>query len=154
MGLWSTIKGWLNIGGVKIKIENMNQRISRGGSQITGQAVLTSKSDKKVRKMVYKFLLKRTSGSGAEKKTKEFNIAQSVVDQPFEIKPGETKTQDFTITYALEKSLKDLGGVLGAIGKIGAFAAKEKDEYYVVAEADVEGAAFNPSRWVEVTLVP
>jgi hypothetical protein len=47
-----------------------------------------------------------------------------------------------------------MGGVLGTVGKIGAFMAKEKEEYYVVAEADVEGAAFNPSRWVEVTLVP
>jgi hypothetical protein len=152
MGLWSTIKGWLNIGGVKVKLQGVNPMISRSGSTIPGKVVLTSKGDKHVQRVIYKFLLKRTSGRGEDKKTKEFVLAQSVDDQPFDLKPGETKTMDFQLPYSLEKSLKDMGGVLGTIGKLGAFAAKEKDEYFVTAECSVKGAAFNPGDKVEVTI--
>jgi len=42
--------------------------------------------------------------------------------------------------------------VLGAVGKLRAFAAKEKLEYSVVAQCDVQGAAFDPTDKVEVTL--
>jgi hypothetical protein len=150
MGLWSTIKGWFNIGGVTVKVQGVNPMLPKTGSLITGKAVLTTKTDKEVKKMTYKLLLKRTSGRGEERKTKEHVLAQSAQDQPFDLNKGETKTIDFTIPYSLEKSLKDMGGVLGTIGKIGAFAAKEIDEYFVVAECGVKGAAFSPTGKVPV----
>jgi len=59
----------------------------------------------------------------------------------------------FQLNYSVEKSLKDMGGVLGAIGKLGAFAAKEKLEYFVIAECSVKGTAMTPSDKVEVMLV-
>ena len=152
MGLWNTIKGWLNIGGVKVKIHDMSQVVPRNGSRITGKVTLTTKSDKSVQKVVNKFLLKRTSGRGEEKKSEEFVIAQAVLNQPLDLKAGESKTMDFAIDYSLQKSLKDMGGVLGAVGKFGAFVTKEKDEYLVVAEAPVKGAALTPRDQVKVTL--
>jgi hypothetical protein len=153
MGLMSTIKGWLNIGGVRVKVQGVKPLLPKTGSQITGKVVLTTKTDKEVKRMVYKLLLKRTSGRGEERKSKDHILAQSIQDQPFDLKTGETKTLDFTIPYALEQNLKDMGGVLGAIGKFGAFAANEKDEYFVVAECGVKGAAFSPSGSVTVKFV-
>jgi hypothetical protein len=153
MGLLDTIKGWFNIGGVSVKIQDVNPMVPKTGNKITGKVILSTKTDKEVKTMAYKLLLKRTTGRGNERKTKDYVLAQSGQDQPFELKKDETKTMDFTIPYSIEKSLKDMGGMLGAIGKIGAFAAAEKDEYFVVAECGVKGAAFSPSASVPVTIV-
>ncbi len=58
----------------------------------------------------------------------------------------------FTKDCLSGKSILLTGG-LGAIGKVGAFLSSDKEEYFVVAQADVKGAAFSPSHWVEVTVV-
>jgi SpoOM protein len=150
MGLWGTIKGWFNIGGVRVKVQGVTPMLPKTGNLITGKVLLSTKTDKEVKRMTYKLLLRRTSGRGEERKTKDHVLAQSTQDQPFALKKGEAKTIDFSIPYSLEKSLKDMGGVLGAIGKIGAFAAKETDEYFVVAECGVKGAAFSPTGSVPV----
>jgi sporulation-control protein spo0M len=152
MGFFDTIKGWFNIGGVKVKIEGLNQVVPKDGSKLTAKVNLSSKSDKHVNKLTYKFLLKKSKGRGDEKETKEYVIAQRVLSEPFDLKAGETKTLDFDLDYSLEKTLKDMGGVLGGIGKLAAFASSEKEEYFVIAQADVKGAAFSPSDWVSVTV--
>ena len=153
MGFLDTVKGWLNIGGVKVKLQGVNPRVSRSGNQITGTVLLTSKGDKQVLKMAYKFIMKKTTGHGDERKVKDFTLAQVIKEEPFEIKTGESKTLEFAIPYSLEKALKDQGGFLGTVGKFGAFASGEKDEYFVVAECDVKGTALDPSDKVEVVLV-
>jgi sporulation-control protein spo0M len=153
LGFLDTVKGWLNIGGVKVKLQDVNPRVSRSGSQITGKVLLTSKGDKHVLKLTYKFIVQKTTGRGEDRKTKEFTLSQTALNEPFDIKTGESRALDFSIPYSLEKALKDQGGVLGAVGKIGAFAVGEKEEFFVVAECDVKGTALDPSDKVEVTLV-
>src|SRR5262245_24410934 len=117
MGLWGTIMGWFNIGGVSVKLKGVPQRVPKSGSNLQGQVVLASKGDKQVLKMDYKFVMKRTTGSGDNKKTEEYVIGQTQDDQPFDMKKGETRTLDFSIPYSVDRGLKDMGGVLGAIGK-------------------------------------
>lgn len=153
MGLLSTIKGWFNIGGVTVKIQDLNPRVSKAGSVINAKVALTTKTDKEILKVKYVFLWKKTTGKGAEQKTEQQIFGQSTLDAPFELKAGETKVLDLKIDYAMPKRLQDMGGVLGAMGKLGAFASSEKDEYYVSAEASVKGTAFGPSHWVPVQLV-
>jgi hypothetical protein len=153
MGLMSTVKGWLNIGGVKLKFKDFKPNVSKSGNEIKGKVLLTSKGDKQVLKLGYKFVLERTSGRGDEKETKEHILAQAVRNEPFEMKTGETKELEFVIPYSYDKSLKDMGGVLGAIGKIGAFASAQKDEYFIIASCSVKGAAFDTKDKVQVTLV-
>jgi sporulation-control protein spo0M len=152
MGLLGTIKGWLNIGGVKVKLEGLNQIIAKDGNLISAKVRLTSKSEKQVLKMVYKFLLERTTGRGDEKKTKEFLIAERVLPEGFTMQAGEEKVVDFSLNYSLDKSLKDMGGMLGGLGKMAAMATAEKDEYFVIAEVDVKGTALDPSDKVAVTI--
>jgi sporulation-control protein spo0M len=153
MGLWDTIKGWFNIGGVKVKLQDVPSTVSKSGNEVTGKVVLTSKSDKQVLKMTYKLILEKTTGRGDDKETKEISLGQSTCEEAFEIKKDETKTFDFAIPYSIEKGLQDMGGVLGAVGKLGAFASGEKLEYYVVAECDVKGTPFDPTDKVEVQVV-
>jgi hypothetical protein len=153
MGLWDTVKGWFNIGGVSVKLRDVNPMVPKSGNRIDGKVVLSSKSDKHVLKMHYKFVLERSTGRGNERETKEFVFGEATNDQPFDIKTGETKTLDFTIPYSLSKELKDMGGALGTLGKLGAFAANEKDDYYVIAVCDVKGTPFDPRDKVRVQVV-
>ncbi len=152
MGFWDTVKGWFNIGGVKVKIEGLNTQVPKSGSKLTAKVNLSTKSDKTVTKVVYKFLLKKTTGPNDKRETKEYVIAQTSLPG-FDLKANETKVLDFDLPYNFEKSLADMGGVLGAIGKVGAFLSSDKEEYFVVAQADVKGAAFSPSDWVAVKIV-
>ena len=152
MGLLDTIKGWLNIGGVKVRLEGLNDVVAKTGTNIKGKVILTSKSDKTVLKVTYKFVLQRTKGSGDDKEVEEKVIATRVLPESFEIKTGETKELEFDLTYSISADLKDKTGVLGGIGKLAAFATSEKDEYFVIAEADVKGTPLDPSAKVKVTV--
>ncbi len=153
MALLDKVKGWVNIGGVKVQLQEVNPRVSRAANEITGKVLLTSKGEKQVLKLVYKFVMEQTTGRGEDKKTKEFVLGQSGRNEPFDMKTGESKTLEFSIPYSLEKRLKDQSGALGAVGKFGAFAVGEKEEYFVLAECDVKGTALDPSNKIEVTLV-
>ena len=46
-----------------------------------------------------------------------------------------------------------MGGVLGTVGKVAAFATGEKLEYLVIVEAHVKGTALNPWNKVDVEIV-
>lgn len=153
MGMWDTVKGWLNIGGVTVKIQALKPQISRSGNAINAKVLLTTKTTKEVLKVKYIFLWKKTTGEGAEQKTEQQVFGTSTMDAPFKLQPGEPKVLDMHIDYAMPKRMQDMGGVLGAMGKIGAFAAKEKDEYLVTAQASVQGAAFGASDTVRVSIV-
>ncbi len=153
MGMWSTIKGWFNIGGVKVKIEDLVPRVSRSSNTLNAKVALTTKTDKQILKVKYLFLWRKTTGKDAEKKTEQQIYGQSVLDTPFELKAGETKVLDMRIDYVVPARLQDRGGMLGAVGKLGAFAVSEKDEYLVIAEASVKGTAFGPSDTVRVQIV-
>jgi hypothetical protein len=97
------------------------------------------------------------NGRGAEKSEKEFELGKVMVAQAFDMKQGELRTFDFVLPFDLVKStadeLMDKGGALGMLGKAGAFANAEKSSYKVSAEADVKGAALDPSDDKVISLV-
>jgi hypothetical protein len=153
MGLWATIKGWFNIGGVKVLLWKYREPLSRANPFIPGAVLLKTKSPKTVLGLEIKVIeeFTKTEGEGENKRTKtETTILGSVkfperdpgIGYPLELKPGEDREQEFTIHVALTERLQNAGGVLGGIGKLAAFVAREKVEYFLVAEASVKGAAF------------
>ena len=77
MGMWSTIKGWFNIGGVKVKIQDLVPRVSRSGNTLNAKVALTTKTDKQILKVKYLFLWRKTTGKDAEKKTEQQIYGQS-----------------------------------------------------------------------------
>ena len=109
-------------------------------------------TEKEVRRVVSKFVLRRTTGRGDQKQTKETVLGQDVNDGTFQLKPGERKVLDMSISYALDKELKAMGGVLGGLGKIGAFTSGEKDEFLLITTADVKGTALSPSAQKALTV--
>jgi len=94
-----------------------------------------------------------TTGRGDDKETKKSVLGQTVVNGPIQIKAGDEQVHEFHFNYALPVQLKDKGGMLGAVGKFGAFAAGEKSNYYLTAICDVKVTAIDPSDKVSITIV-
>lgn len=152
MGFLDTIKGWFNIGGVKVKLLEVPSQISKSGNEFEGKVELTAKSDKHVLKLTYKLVEAHTTGRGDDAKTKETVLGELVADEEFDIKGGESKVLDFQVAYAIPERIRDKGGLLGGAAKLGAFAGGDKLEYQIVAVCDVKGTALDPSAKKKVVL--
>jgi sporulation-control protein spo0M len=152
MGFMDTVKGWFNIGGVKVRLDLPSNTIAKSGNQIVGKVHLAAKNDKQVLKLTFKLLQEITTGSGDKKETKENILGELRVAETFDLKAGETKAVEFTMGYSIPETLKDKGGMLGAVGKLGAFATGEKIAYYVSADCDVKGTALDPGDKVQVVV--
>jgi hypothetical protein len=163
MGLWATIKRWFNIGGVKVLLWKYTEPLSRSNPVISGAVLLKTKSEKTVLSLEVKVIeeFTKTEGEGEDKRTKtETTILGTVkfpehdpgIGYPLDLKPGEDKEQPFTVQVALTERLQTAGGVLGGIGKVAAWVAKEKVVYYLVAEASVKGAAFATTAREKLTI--
>jgi len=158
MGFLNTVKGWLNIGGVKVKLQGVSQRVSRSGDHIDGSVLLTSKGDKTVLKLTVQFVMKLTkkkigAENSNEKETTEHVIAETIGDLPFDMKEGESKVMPFYLNYQLEQRLQDRGGFVGTMGALGAMFNNQEEEYLVRAMCDVKGTVLDPGDSIAVVLV-
>jgi hypothetical protein len=159
MGLWDKVKGWLNIGGVDIKLWKYREPLKRSDPVITGAALLKTRSDKTILSVEFKFIEKFTSGQGEERKTRTEVLGRICypehdpgVGYPLLLKAGEMKEQPFTLNVSVSKRLQDQGGVVGAVGKLAALAASERVEYFPVATTDVQGTPFDPAHKVKMKI--
>ena len=154
MGLWDTIKGWFNIGGVQVLLWKYSEPLSKANPVIDGAALIKSKSGKRVLSLEIKFVEEYTHqvGEGDDKRSKtdttvlgllKFPDHDPGIGYPLDLKPGDQQEQLFTLHVALTDRLQNAGGVLGGIGKVAGWMTSEKLEYYLIAEASVQGAAFN-----------
>lgn len=147
MSFWSKIKNWLGIGGVKIELQ-VNPSYSKQSETISGKLIVTSKSDQTLQEIKVTVEEHWSYGRGEQKTQKTFELG--MVKLPgFSIKAGETQTLEFTAPFGLLKSqndrMKEQGGVVGGLGKLGAFMDGEKSEYSVIASGDVKGVALGPN---------
>jgi len=153
MGLWTTIKGWLNIGGVQVLLWKYTEPLSRSNPVITGAILLKTKSDKTVLSLEVRVVeeFTQTEGEGEDKQTKtkrtvlgsvKFPDRDPGIGYPLDLKPGKNRQQPFTVQVALIDRLQHAVGRLGSLGKVAALLAQERAEYFLIAEARVQGAAF------------
>lgn len=153
MGFISTIKGWLNIGGVSVKLEGVDPKISTGQHEISGKAILTTKSDKQVLSVTCQVVNEHTYKKDDEKKTDTHVLGEQQFREGFEMKTGETREIPFTISYFLKEKMRHAGGALGGMAKLGAMAMGDSDSYALVVTCDVKGTPLDPSAKVELKLV-
>lgn len=147
MSFWSKVKNWLGIGGVKFDLQ-VNPSYSKQAGTVIGKLMVTSKSEQTIKEIKVTVEELWTHGRGEQKTKKNFELG--VLTLPgFTLKAGETQTLDFTAPFNLLKSqndrMKDQGGVVGGLGKLGSFMDGEKSEYSVVAIGNVQGVALGPS---------
>lgn len=156
MGLFQSIKNKLGIGGVSVELKVPGQ-ITKDSGIVDGVIILTTKSEQEIVSIAVKLSEDFTTGRGDEKSTKTFELGSLKLQDSFVIKPGETKEIAFSLPFSILKSnndeLKEKGGALGTIGKLGSFANNEKSAYFVEADVDVKSAALDPSDKKEVKLV-
>lgn len=156
MGFFQNVKNKLGIGGVSVSLQVPGQ-VSKNDNIISGTITLTTKSEQEVKMITIKMIEEFTTGSGKEKKSKEFDLGMVKIPGDFTIAPGDLKEISFQLSFEVVKSnsdqLKDKGGVLGALGSLSAFASNEKSTYYITAEADVKAAALDPSDKKEIRLI-
>ena len=159
MGFLQTVKQWVGIGGVKFELQcDAQYPIGQGTGNVGGKLLLTSKSDQHVTKIEVKVVEEKTTGRGAEKSTREYDLGKiTLPNSEFDIKAGETKSVDFSCPFKVVKSMndamKDKGGALGALGKGLAMMEAEKTAYYVKVNGHVKGTAMGPSASKPIQLV-
>ena len=156
MGFLQNIKNKLGIGGVSVALSVPGQ-VARATGTVQGKITLTTKSDQEIVNFTVKMYEEYTTGRGEEKKTKEFVLGEITIPGGFTIKTGETKEVTFTLPFKTVNSnnddLKQMGGAMGTIGKLGSFANNEKSEYFIKATADVKSAALDPDDKKDIKLV-
>jgi len=141
------MKDKLGIGGVSVKLEAPGQ--VSADSNVDGKLILTTKSEQEIVSIELRVIEEFTTGRGDDKKTKDFDLGKITLSEQFSISPGETKEIPFSLPFNVVKSnaeqLSEKGGALGALGKVGKFAANEQSEYFVKANVDVKSAVIDPS---------
>src|SRR5690606_2576246 len=127
MGFLDKVKGFLNIGGPKISIREIEQPITGKFGVVSGTAVFTTKRAAKIVKFTQKFIRETTTGKGEEKKTETTVIAMTENELDVDLVENESLEWPIHISYdatPLTERMADSGGMLGAIGKVGQFAGK------------------------------
>lgn len=156
MGFFQNLKNKLGIGGVKVSLQVPGQ-VAKDAGTVEGKIILTTKSEQEIVSFKVKMVEEYTTGRGDDKKTKEYELGTTTGTCGFTLKPGETKELTFSLPFSIIKSsndeLKEKGGAMGALGKLGSFADNEKSKYFVDADVDVKSAALDPSDKKEIKFV-
>ncbi len=155
MGLWDTIKGWLNIGGVKVLLWKYKEPLSRSDPVISGAVLLKSKSPKTVLSLEVRVVEEYTTGKAEERVTDTLVLGSfhaSALGYPLELQAGEDKEEPFSFSVAFPERMQDAGGVVGTFGKVSAFMSQDQAVYYLIAEASVKGVSFCPSHKVKLKI--
>ena len=148
MSFIKKIKQFFGIGTVSVKLA-VPPTFKSSDSLVSGSVTITGKSDQRIKSIEIKLEETYSTGTGDNKTTKEFTLGKIKIDQAFDIKEGEVVTKTFDLPFQFLRSendrMKESGGVMGGLGKVGAFLDGEKSEYSIIATVDVDGAKLDPN---------
>jgi len=157
MGFLDKVKGFLNVGGPKVAILEINQPITGKFGVVSGTAKVTSKRPAKIVKFTQKFVRVTTKGTGDEKQVETTIVAEN--EQSLDIEVKETDPCDLPIHISYDSStiadrMADKGGMMGALGKVGQFASGLQDkgieDFFVEVTVDVVGTPLDPTAKMQV----
>jgi hypothetical protein len=152
MGFFDKVKGFLNVGGPKVAILQIDQPISGKFGVVSGTAKVTTTRPAKIAKFTQKFVRVTTTGTGDEKQVETTIIAEN--EQLLDIEVKDTDPCDLSIHISYDAStisdrMAKKGGVMGAIGKVGQFTSglqpKGIEDYFVEVGVDVVGTPLDPT---------
>lgn len=149
MSFFSKIKQFAGIGTLDVRVQGP-AHFSATDTQLAGVVHLTAKSEQQVLSLVVELREEFSSGrSDDDKKEQRFVLGSVRLGEQYTLREGESRNVPFALPVAFRKSanqqLQERGGLLGGIGKLGAFAAGEKSTYKLYAEVDVKGTSLDPS---------
>lgn len=156
MSFFAKVKQFMGIGTLEVKLQAPGH-FQATDSTIEGTLHIVAKSDQSVLKIDIELTEEFQSGRDEDKREKSFKLGALHLNKPFEMKAGETKDVPFSLPFHLVKSsnaqLKEKGGLMGSIGKMGAWADNEKSSYKLVATVDVKGATLDPNDTMDMKLI-
>ncbi len=167
MGFFDKAKQMLNIGGVKVVLK-VGPDIARTSGKASGTLTLSTKSPQHVKSI--KVVLERkiiTLKQGLPMNspmtmqntdTRWDNLGDFVSKEEFDMVPGQDKVVEFAVQFNLPQSSNDaiaaqIGGVMVAVGGMGASMNNRNAEYQVRANVDVDKAALDATDLVQVRIV-
>ncbi len=151
--MFGKIKKVLGMGLVKLEINTTSQFVRTGGS-LQGTVQVTAQGDQNIKDLIVKVNENESRTERNERRTYTNNLGQVRLGEQGLIKTGEVKQVPFDISYRgttlLTANLQAQGGVLGALGTLGAIADQERTRYFLSVEAVVEGAGLHPATQIEL----
>jgi len=156
MGFVQKLKDIFGIGGIKVKFD-VSDTFNKEDSAISGKVIVTTKSEKTVSGLEFKFEEVWQTGRGEDKSSKTYELGTCILDEEFTINPGETKEFAFDLPFQLLKSKNDelaesAGKVGKALGGLGKMMDAEKSNYWLHVSANIKGTVFPPTDTMELKL--
>jgi sporulation-control protein spo0M len=142
MSFFKKIKQGLGIGTAKVELMDVETYFPRDAKEITGTVILTAKSDQKVKSVKVSLMEKTTTTFGNETREQRRQIESVVVTEAFDLKADEARKLPFKmpVDFGGKLSVNLFGGTLEISASSG-----PKPVYEVVATADLEGVALDPT---------
>ena len=156
MGFFQNVKNKLGIGGVHVDLFVPGQ-VAHDSTQLEGKIMLTTKSEQEVLSYKVKMIEEFTKGQGDQKRMKIYDLGEVMFSLNFVIQAGEIKEFTFILPFSVVRSgletLRDMGGALGMLGRLGSMASDERSVYYVDVHVDVKAAALDPTDRKEIRII-
>jgi hypothetical protein len=141
------VKKWLGIEGVKLELELPEFAFKKVGA-LSGTIRFYSKNAQKVQSIRIVMVEKYKRGRGKEKLIDEYELGEITLNDSFEVPENQPIEVEFTLPFSLLKSemdeLGDKNILTGGLVKVAKMIRNVNSEFYVLAEAKVEGTALNP----------
>ena len=154
--MFGKLKQAFGIGTVKVVLD-IPTTANKTNAALQGTIQLEAQSEQSIQDITVKLIEYYSKGRGSEKRTREFDLGKITLSDAFEMKNGDVKEVKFTLPYQVRKSgndqLKEYGGALGTLGKLGSMVDAETSEYVVFASLSVKGAVVGPSDRKNINLV-
>lgn len=140
MSFFKKIKQGLGIGTAKVELMDVETYFPKDTKEVTGTVIITAKSEQKVKSVKVSLMEKTTSTVGNETREQRREIQSVVVSEAFDLKGDEVRKIPFTMPVDVggKLSLNLFGGTLE-------ISAGSRPVYEIVATADLEGVALDPT---------
>ncbi|MDQ3015580.1 MAG: sporulation protein [Bacteroidota bacterium] len=145
--MFGKVKQWLGIEGVKVELV-LPEKISAAGGLIEGKLRFQTMNTQKVKKIKLVLTEKYSRGRFKNKLIDQYKIAEIEQAEDIIVPADEPIEIDFSLPFNIVKSdmdeLGDKNIVFRKIVNAAKLAKNVKSEYFLEAEAEIEGTALNP----------
>jgi sporulation-control protein spo0M len=156
MSFVDTIKGWLNIGGVKLVLD-VPSSVEESSKKIKGKLVCSTKTEKKIKNIKVQLVEQYKTGKAETASTTSYTWGEKEISGPFTLKAGEEKVIEFELSFTPIKTdtekMAGQGGIVGALGKFGNMMDGTKSTFDITASASVEGGLFGATALKNIQMI-
>ena len=154
--MFGKVKRWLGIEGVKIEMV-LPEQVSGALGVIEGKLKFESMHVQTVTKIKITLTEKYIRGRWKSRLTDQYKIGEIELDEDIEIPAHEVILMDFELPFTIVKSdmdeLADKNFVFRKLVDTAKAFKNVKSEFFIEAEAEVNGTAFSPFDKQEIKIV-